>query len=233
MGSGMKKSAAQASREALALADAKRRARLAANERDHQERLRRSLLIAGHELGHVKPTAETEAKLRPDPIVRLVANETLTREQGRAALEIRMIHERLAAELRARVSNPELRGPRGFFGVNEFIALLHAERYLPWVRHLAGRGATEEPEAGPLKGLPVKPARAGRCPEALDIAIEVAVDHRSLRECDAARHWRNGISAKLLAYALAVYADFAGWERGRDAIAAFEAWWEKRGGKRG
>ncbi|HWI27847.1 MAG TPA: hypothetical protein VN668_12820 [Stellaceae bacterium] len=224
----MSRTRAQEERAALQQQENLRRARLAALERDHFERTRHSLLLGGHELGHVKATAETEARLRPDPIARLVANETLTAEQGRAAVEIRMIFERISAALLARAGNLELRGPRGSSSVAERVALLHARRYLPWARYLAGQPAEEPPRAGAWSRLGMKPSKSGRCAEALEIAIEVVIDQRSLGQCDAGRHWRNGTAGKLLAYALAVYADIAGWERGGAAIAAFEAWWVKR-----
>jgi hypothetical protein len=32
----------------------------------------------------------------------------------------------------------------------------------------------------------------------------------------------------MLAYALALYADAAGWERSGETITAFEAWWDER-----
>jgi hypothetical protein len=54
------------------------------------------------------------------------------------------------------------------------------------------------------------------------------IEGRPLARCDASRHWRNGTAAKLLVYGLAVYTDLVGWERNRDAIAAFEAWWAGR-----
>jgi hypothetical protein len=55
----------------------------------------------------------------------------------------------------------------------ERIALLHATRYLPWVRYLAG-------ESG---------GRRGRCPEALELAVAVAIEGSSLARCDRARRW--------------------------------------------
>jgi hypothetical protein len=213
----MSRGSPAAARAALELAEQRRRARLRAGEQDHYERTRGSLSLAGHELGHVKPTAETQAKLRADPIVRLVTNETLTREQGRAAVEIRSIYERVAAGLLARTSDPSIRSSGNFPQMPERTALLHAQRYLPWVHHLAGRPSTAATGAS-----------AGRCPEALPVAIDVVIEGRSLAQCDAARRWRNGTAAKLLVYALAVYADLVGWERNRDDIAAFEAWWAAR-----
>jgi orotate phosphoribosyltransferase len=105
----------------------------------------------------------------------------------------------------------------------ERIALVHAQRYLPWAHRLGGRAA--DPAVGTP---PARPAGQGRCPAAPEVAVDVLVDCSSLGDCDRQRRWRNGTAAKLLAYALGVYADMAGWEQNRDAIAAFE-----RGGRGG
>ncbi|MGO8919860.1 MAG: hypothetical protein ACLQJR_28505 [Stellaceae bacterium] len=212
----MNRSSPRDVRAALALTEQRRRERLRAAEQDHFERTRHSLIFDGHQLGHVKPTAQTQAKLRADPIVRLVANETLTREQGRAAVEIRGIYERVAAGLLARTSDPATRSTGTMPQMPERTALLHARRYLPWARYLAG------------SSIPERPASGGRCAAALEVAVDVIIEGRALGQCDGARRWRNGTAGKLLAYALAVYTDMAGWERNRDKIAAFEAWWGKR-----
>jgi hypothetical protein len=105
----------------------------------------------------------------------------------------------------------------------ERIALVHAQRYLPWAHRLAGRAAETT-----IGAPPARPAGQGRCPAAPEVAIDVLVDGSSLGDCDRQRRWRNGTAAKLLADALGVYADMAGWEQNRDAIAAFE-----RGGRGG
>jgi hypothetical protein len=214
----------RAARAALALGEEQRRQRRRAAEQDHFERTRHSVVLGGYELGHVKPTAETEARLRPDPIARMVANETLTREQGRAAVEIRDIFERLAAGLLAHTGDLAARTGRGGSPeMPERLALLHAQRYLPWAHYLGGRAAEAAQGA-----LPARPAVQGKCPAALEVAIDVLIDSQPLARCDAARRWRNGTAAKVLAYALAVYTDMAGWERNRDMIAAFEAAWRRR-----
>jgi hypothetical protein len=73
---------------------------------------------------------------------------------------------------------------------------------------------------------------AGRCPPALELTIDVVLDGSTLIDCERARGWRkHGTAAKLLTYALAVYADQAGWERNRAEMAAFEAWWGRRAGR--
>lgn len=171
---------------------------------------------------------EPEAELKPDPIDRLVANRTLTPAQGRAAGEIRFIREYTAGAPPAGAEDPGARGSRGFFGIAEWVAMLHAQRYLPWVGYLAERATRGSAPGEGSVALAASSAREGRCEAALDIAIAFVIEGKTLRECDTVRRWRSGTASKLLAYALAVYADIAGWESRRDAIFKFEAWWSER-----
>jgi hypothetical protein len=187
---------------------------------DHIERTRHSFILDGRELGYVRPTRETEAKLRPDPIVRLVANGTLSRARGDAAMEIRDIFEHLVAGLWSRAIDVSA-SKGGGGGPSDRIATLHAGRYLPWAFYLGGG-----PAAAPIKGRPGKPSKPGRCPRALEMSIAVIIDGATLSECDARHHRREGTAAKLLTYALAVYADIAGWEQNRGEIQAFETGWQ-------
>jgi hypothetical protein len=206
--------------------DRARLARLRAAEQDHFERTRHSFILDGRELGYVKPTRETEAKLRPDPIAKMVANESLTRERGRAAIEIREVIEALMAGMLARAADFRTSGGRP--QIPERIAMMHAQQYRPWAEYLAGRPerAALSRESQPIAAAP---GQAGRCPPALELAIDVVFDGRSLIDCERARGWRkHGTAAKLLTYALAVYADQAGWERNRAEMAGFEAWWGRR-----
>jgi hypothetical protein len=199
-----------------------RRRRRALAAQDEFERTRHSLVVGGHEIGHVKPTRETEAKLRQDPLVRLIANETLSREQGRAAVEIREVYYAVVAGSLVRAhSLDRVQGGRNAGDTR--IDRLHVEHYLPWAVYLGGRGET--PALGERGAIP---AERGRCPPALPLTIDVVIDGLTLARCDGARGWRNGTACRVLAYALAVYADLAGWERCRDAIGAFEQWWMTR-----
>jgi hypothetical protein len=210
-------------------ADRLRLERLRAAEQDHFERTRHSFMLDGRELGYVKPTRETEAKLRPDPVARLIQNETLTRERGRAALEIREVIEALMAGMLARAA--DFRTSGGKPKIPERIALMHARHYRPWAEYVAGRpGEPALQEASrPVAAIP---PRYGRCPPALELTLDVVFDGRSLIDCERARGWRkHGTAAKLLNYALAVYADQQGWEQNRAEIAAFEAWWARRKGR--
>lgn len=206
-------------RRALLQAANERRERLRAADQDHYERTRHSLVLGGHELGYLKPTAETEARLRPDPIARLVASETLSREQGRAAVEIREIFERIGGALFGRASDLAERSRGARREISDRVTTLHAARYLPWARYLGGWPATRGAEA-----------TAGRCPPALEVTVDCAVFQLALRVVDLREGWRRGTATGLLCYALMLYADLAGWERNRPAIAAFEAAWRARRG---
>ncbi len=194
-----------------------------AADQDHFERTRHSFVLDGVEHGYVKPTAATEARLRPDPIERMVANETLSRARGDAAAEIREIFERLVAGLWSRALDLSSSRGGGGLGPSDRIATLHATRYLPWAFYLGG-----EPAGPATSKHPGQQSRIGRCPPALVLAIDMVVEGRGLAECaaDRAMHWTT--AARLLSYALAVYADLAGWERNRDEVAAAEAWWRRR-----
>jgi hypothetical protein len=209
--------------------DRARLERLRAAEQDHFERTRHSFVLDGRELGYVKPTRETEAKLRPDPIAKMVANESLTRERGRAAVEIREVIEALMAGMLARAADFRTSGGRP--QIPERVALMHVKHYRPWAEYLAGR--SEQPALVRVeRAVAAAPAKAGRCPPALELTLDVVFDGRSLIDCERARGWRkHGTAAKLLTYALAVYADQAGWEQNRAEIAAFEAWWGRRAGR--
>ena len=191
----------------LALAEQRRRNRRARDEQDHYERTRHSLIYEGHELWYVKPTAQTQAKLRQDPLVRLVAHETLTKEQGRAGLEIRHVYFAVVSALLPRAA-PMERISHSRSLLDSRVDVLHARNYLPWARYLGG-----DPER----------RAKGRCPIALVVAIDVLIDGATLSRADALHGLRHGTSGRLLDYALLVYVDLAGWERNRGRIAAFEA----------
>jgi hypothetical protein len=201
--------------------------RLKLAEQDHYERTRHSLIVretdplTGRaveiEKGHLRPTPETEAKLRADPITRMIANETLSQARGQAASEIEEVWSRLVAGLWARASDlSATKGGGG--GPSDRIARLHAQHYLPWAVYLGGT-----PGRPAIDGTPPHPPGPGNCPLALVLAIDVIIDGASLAECCRARGLRNGSASDLLVYALAVYTDLAGWETNRDEIAAFEA----------
>jgi hypothetical protein len=88
------------------------------------ERTWRAATVDGQEVGRVLPTRATEARLRPDPIVRLVASERLTRERGHAAVEIRHIYERISGGLLARATDLNRAGGMGIGGISGHIATL-------------------------------------------------------------------------------------------------------------
>lgn len=204
-------------RRALLQAANERRERLRAADQDHFERTRHSFIYAGAELGYIKPTAETEERLRPDPIARLVANETLTREHGKAAVEIREIFERIGGALFGRASDLAERSRGARREPSDRISTLHARLYLPWARHLGGW------PTGLVEAIP------GRCPPALEVAIECGVFGVAPRAVDRRERWGSDTAAALLRYALMVYCDLAGWDRARAQIAAIEDVYRARG----
>jgi hypothetical protein len=207
-----KKEPPSGARAALLRSASDRARRLRLADQDHFDRTRHSLVVGGHEIGHVKPTAETERRLRPDTIARLVGQEALTVQQGRAALEIREVYETIAGGLFGRASDLADRHRGGRREPSDRIATLHARRYLPWARQLGGAPA----------GPPPAEATPGRCRDALQTAIDVAVFGYSLAEIDAAGRWRKGRGLLLLTYALAVYCEIAGTEREPGVTAALE-----------
>lgn len=207
-------------RTALALSEQRRRNRRANAEQDHFERTRHSMVMETFnpatgrrefvEIGHVKPTGATQAKLRQNPVARMLDKGSLSREQATAAFEIAEVYTSVTAKLMARAATGERVG--GAAPLHDTrIDKLHAANYLPWARYLGGHPATDK-----LEPIPA------RCPTALELSIDVVVDGVTLAECEKNRKWRHGTAALFLRYALAVYADLAGWERNRDLMAEFE-----------
>lgn len=205
---------------------AERAARLKKLAQDHYERTRHSFVVDGNELGFVKPTRETKAKLSADPLSRMLAKGSLTQEQVRAALEIREIYQALSAGLFARAHMAERTG-RTRYEIGERIAHLHAGRYLPWAEYLAGRAANPPANTHAAR-LPATEPRFGTCPVAVEIAIDIVIDGKSLAEIEQERRWRHGMAGEILRYALAVYTQRAGWERNGELISAFEAKWQRK-----
>jgi len=190
---------------------------------DEYERTRHSNVFEGMELGFVRPTAQTESKLRRDPVDTLSSNGRISKAQVKAAQEIRLIYETLVCSMLARASSPErVGGGRG--QMPGHIADLHMEHYLPWAYYLGGRPYG----AHPLKDKFMKIPKRGRCRPALESAISVVVDGLTLAACETLNGWRHGFASEVIDYALAVYSEFAGWEQHKDKINEFEHNWRKR-----
>jgi hypothetical protein len=196
---------------------------------DEYERTRHSFIYEGVELGFVRATRATEQRLRPDPISRLLANETITKDQARAGVEIRTIYESIVSSMLARSGNAE-RVARGAGGMPEYIATIHATRYLPWAYYLGGRphcGRERLPVGGESRYAKI--GGHGRCRLALEIAIAVIVEGASIAEVDASMGWgKHSKASKYIRYTLALYSDIAGWEQNRDEIADFEMTFGRR-----
>jgi hypothetical protein len=142
----------------------------------------------------LKPTRATAARLQPDPIETLHERGSITDPQRDAALEIRQAFvEAVAGAMTTAMRWDGTRGSRTFVGVEEvtLVQIARRKRYLRWAQDLGAR-----------------------VPDALAVTIDVVVEGRSLRQCDAERRWRNGRASDLLCEALREYARLAGWEQG-------------------
>jgi hypothetical protein len=147
-------------------------------ERDHAERTRVP--------DRLKPTKETAAKLRPDPIERMHDRGTISDDQRDAAIEIRRIFEAVCGSLISRSRWPDGMGVKGnwrrdLVGVSDRVAILHSDRYKPWANEL------------------------GRHAPALEVTISVVVDGRSLKELDRDYRRRDGWAASIVQDALGRY----------------------------
>jgi hypothetical protein len=60
------------------------------------------------------------------------------------------------------------------------------QQYWPWAEYLAGRPEQAALSRG-AQPIAAAPARAGRCPPALELTIDVVFDGRSLIDCERAR----------------------------------------------
>lgn len=226
-----------ASRKADALKLRNRRVMLADAAEDEYQRTRHSVMvelvnprtgrIEPTELGFVKPTIQTERKLRPNPITRMVASKSLTEAQGRAAIEIGEIYEAVTSSLLARASKYE-RVDGGRQDTVSRSDTRHATRYLPWAEYLGG--AFEQKPLITASGVIAgRPATQGRCPIALVLTIDIVVDGKSISECEAERRWFDKRSGtEMISYSLGLYAQMAGWEDHHKLIEAFEQKWRKR-----
>lgn len=137
---------------------------------------------------HAGPTAETLAKLRPDPILLLALRGDLAREHRVAVREIRQAVAIITQPVALRVSNP-LRVPGPTHPLereNERSARLK-RRYLAWIEELGCRG------------IPTWPV------------FDVVIDELSCRQSDRQRRKRSGTARRSLVSALEVYCELSGW----------------------
>lgn len=140
-----------------------------------------------------RATRETLAKLRPDPVWRMLSSGQILKEHEMAVAEIREAFAFITDPVALRVSNPSnpTRLPRttpAFERETERLVRLK-RRYLDWVDRL-GR-----------QGLPIWPV------------FDVAIDELSCRRVDRLRRKRNGTTKRLLIQTLDLYCEMAGWIR--------------------
>ena len=142
--------------------------------------------------GHAGPTAETLAKLRPDPIILLALRGDLAREHRFAVQEIRQAVAAITQPVALRVSNPlRAPGPAHPLERESERSVRLKRRYLAWIDEL-GR-----------QEIPTWPV------------FDVVIDELSCRQSDRQRHKRAGTSRRLLVNALDVYCELSGWSTAR------------------
>lgn len=133
----------------------------------------------------VGATAQTVARLKPDPIAWLATRRRDVKpEHIRAAEEIRDIYAAVTAGLwpRSQQFEREPAGERS--GMPMRLVVAHVDRYLPWTR-----------------------ASGQACSVVFDLVWEGA----TCAEVDTARRWRKGTAADVVVQSLGVYAMLAGW----------------------
>ena len=154
--------------------------RIADDAQDHYERTRLRHML--------KPTRETQRKLRPDILARLLASKHITAGQARSGIEIRTVYSYVAAGLLARSGWPTDRLARSPSDCSTPAVLIdYRDHYLPWAQFLA------------------------RHRPMLEITIDLVVDEWTANAIDRARHWRHGTAQEMLVNALALYARNAGY----------------------
>ncbi len=137
---------------------------------------------------HAGPTAETLAKLRPDPIVLLALRGDLGREHRVAVQEIRQAVAVVTQPVALRVSNPlRVAGPTHPLERESERNARLKRRYLSWIDELGRRE------------IPTWPV------------FDVVIDELSCRQSDRGRRKRAGTARRLLVSALDVYCELSGW----------------------
>lgn len=152
--------------------------RIRVDAQDHFERTRLRDLI--------KPTRETLAKSRPDPLEWLHAKAYIGDEERDAGLEIRLVYAGLCGATLSRSGwtfNEARRrpGPIDQAPASKWMRL-HHEHWLPWARDLDQR----------------RPM--------LEITIDTIIDEYSFGEIDRRHRWKNGKAQDLVVEALGLYA---------------------------
>jgi hypothetical protein len=141
---------------------------------DHFERTRLCDLI--------KPTRETEAKLRPDPLEWLHAKQHIGDAERDAGLEIRAVYAAICGAVMSRSGFPTDRQPGRSGGMSSWIAQLYTDHWKPWADELA--------DQRPM----------------LEITIDALIDEHSFNSIDRRYHWKNGKAQELVVEALELYA---------------------------
>lgn len=152
--------------------------RIRKDDQDHFERTR----PLGKQGTDVRPTRETELRLRPDPLVWLYDRKHIGGEERDAGLEIRAIYAAICGAVMSRSGFPTDRQPGRGGGMPSWLAERYTDRWKPWADDLANR----------------RPM--------LEITIDTLIDERSFGEVDTAHRWKHGKAQNLVVEALGLYA---------------------------
>lgn len=152
--------------------------------------------------GNVGPTPQTAAKLRRDLIDHFLSKGRLRPEHAAAAEDIRRIWQAFSRCLGPTAVNPaalatgrrsgQLRQPIEWLTAAE--ETIWRDRYRPWAREMS---------ACPCGGT----IRVTR----FQVAIEIVVDNRGVRQLEGFYRMRHGAAVDHLRRALQRYAEIAGW----------------------
>jgi hypothetical protein len=148
--------------------------RIRIDAQDHFERTRLRDLI--------KPTRETEAKLRPDPLEWLHAKLHIGDAERDAGLEIRAVYAAICGAVLSRSGWPTDRQPGRGGGMPAWMAEKYRDHWKPWADDLGKR----------------RPM--------LEITIDTIIDEYSFGSIDRRHHWKNGKAQNLVVEALGLYA---------------------------
>ena len=148
------------------------------------------------------PTPETVRKLRRDIVTRLAREGRLSREQVRAAFEIRRVWEAFG---------------RGLFPASRGFAPLAERKRHAMFSHPVDRLTPEEETAWRLRYRPwaremaVTVAAGAIRTTRLQLILDIVIDNHGLREVEGWYRMRHGGAVAHIGAALHRYAEIAGW----------------------
>ncbi|MFQ5534687.1 MAG: hypothetical protein ACE5EM_07700 [Sphingomonadales bacterium] len=155
--------------------------------KNKRRKARGSGQVSGGEARNDKPTAQTRAKLKPDPLWALAQRGVLSNEQIQAAWDIRAAFEIITVPVRLRLASLEKIdcGAADHRESERSIRLL--KQYNAWIDEMT------------RYRLPAGPV------------LDIVVESLSCREVDRRRRVRKGTARNLLVEALDLYCKVVGW----------------------